>query len=229
VLARVQPVVEQIARAASEYGAGRSDSLDVRVRLADGRTLAGTVAGVHTDTIRKVSYSRVRPRDRLGAWVRLLALTAARPERRFESAVIGRARSGAFDAQTTVARIPPLEGSEEALVHLTTLVDLYDRGMREPVPVACDSSAAYAQAAISGDDPELAAQKQWETAFRYDKEDRQPEHLLVFGGPLAFTDLVGEAPRPDERDWSPLEAHRFGLYARRLWDGLLDHEELIDR
>src|SRR5262249_47380207 len=148
-----------------------------------------------------------------GAWVRLLALTAARPERRFESAVIGRARSGATDAQTTVALIPPLAGAEEALAHLATLIDLYDRGMREPLPLACDSSAAYAQAASSGDDPELAAQRQWETAFRYDKEDRQPEHLLVFGGPLAFTELVGEAPRADElgTSWPVSETHRFGL------------------
>jgi exodeoxyribonuclease V gamma subunit len=230
VLGRVRPIVEQIAAEAVKHGDGRSDSLDVRVLLPDGRTLAGTVAGVHGGTIRKVSYSRVRPRDRLGAWVRLLALMAGRTEREFESAVIGRARSGAFDAQTTLARIRPLDGgADEALAHLTGLIDLYDRGMREPLPLACDSSAAYAQAARAGDDAELAAQKQWETSFRYDKEDRQPEHVLVFGAPLAFADLIGEAPRPDERGWSASETHRFGLYARRLWDGLLAHEELVDR
>jgi exodeoxyribonuclease V gamma subunit len=229
VLDKVTPIVERIAAQAVRHGAGPSDSLDIRVRLPDDRTLAGTVAGVHAATIRKVSYSRVRPRDRLAAWVRLLALTASRPERPFESAVIGRARSGAYQADTTLARIPPLS-SEEALAHLTTLVDLYDRGMREPLPLACDSSAAYAQAAFSGDDPEPAAQKQWESAFRYEKEDRQPEHLLVYGGQLAFAELVKEAPRADEQaPGRPApQTHRFGLYARRLWDGLLEHEKLID-
>ena len=83
-------------------------SLDVNLALPDGRTLAGTVTGVCGDTIRAISYSRVRPRDRLRAWVRLLALTAARPERPFESLVIGRARAGAYRADVTVARIPPL-------------------------------------------------------------------------------------------------------------------------
>jgi exodeoxyribonuclease V gamma subunit len=230
VLDRVRPVVEQIADQAASHGAGPSDSLDVRAALPDGRTVAGTVAGVHTDTIRKVSYSRVRPRDRLGAWVRLLALTASRPEREFESVVIGRARAGAYQSETTLALIKPLE-PEEALAHLTALVDLYDRGMREPLPLACDSSAAYAKALADGDDPELAAQKQWETAFRYDKEDRQPEHLLVNGGQLPFAELVAEPPRPDEQapGWPVSETHRFGLYARRLWDGLLGHEKLIDR
>jgi exodeoxyribonuclease V gamma subunit len=236
VLDKIKPIVEQIAAQAVKHGAGPSDSLDVRVRLPDGRTLAGTVAGVHGDTIRRVSYSRVRPRDRLGAWVRLLAITAARPERAFQSAVIGRARSNADGAQATVALIPALDDEparrhRHALAELVALVDLYDRGMREPLPLACDSSAAYARAVAAGEDPEHAAQQQWDTVFRYDKEDRQPEHLLVYGGELAFAQLVQELPRADEQlpDWPQDETHRFGLYARRLWDSVLARERLVDR
>ena len=45
--------------------------------------------------------------------------------------------------------------------------------MREPLPLACETSAAYAQHG------ELAAGKAWTSTFDYDKEDRQPEHLLV--------------------------------------------------
>ena len=236
VLDRVRPVVGQLAAVAEEHSAGGADSLDVHVQLPDGRTLAGTVAGVHTDTIRRVSYSRVRPRDRLGAWVRLLALTAARPERALQSVVIGRARSNSYGAQTTLARIPPfsddrVQRRRTALTHLEILVDLYDRGMREPLPLACDASAAYAQAVAQSEDAELAAQKQWETAFRFDKEDRQPEHLLVYGGQRSFTDLLSGPLRADEQtaDWPQAETTRFGAYACRLWDGLLAHEQLIDR
>ena len=61
---------------------GPPGSLDVNLELPDGRTLAGTVTGVCGDTLRAISYSRVRPRDRLRAWVRLLALTAAVPSGR---------------------------------------------------------------------------------------------------------------------------------------------------
>ncbi len=231
VLDRVTPIVTALADAARRHGGtGPATSLDVNLRLSDGRTLAGTVPGVHGDTIRRAAYSRVRPRDRLAAWVRLLALTAARPGGAYRSAVIGRARQGVWKAETTVARIPPL-GAEEALGQLAIIVDLYDRGMRELVPLACQASAAYAYAAGRGDDALAAALAVWETTFGYDKEDREPEHLLAYGGALPFAELTAQAPRADESGdtWTESEESRFGRYARRLWDGLLSHEELRDQ
>ncbi|MGN6869166.1 MAG: exodeoxyribonuclease V subunit gamma [Solirubrobacteraceae bacterium] len=232
-LAKIGAIVDQVADAARTLADGTPGSLDVSVVLADGRTLAGTVTGVCGDTIRAVSYSRVRPRDRLRAWVQLLALSAARPERPFESVVIGRARAGMRGADVTVARIPPLGEDPEsrrhaALAQLAVVLDLYDRGMREPLPLACDTSAAYAQAVAAGEDGESAARAAWETVFRYDKEDRQPEHMLVHGEAIPLARLLAEAPRDDE-GWEEAEATRFGRYAMRLWRGLLGVEELSDR
>jgi exodeoxyribonuclease V gamma subunit len=232
-LARIGAILEQVAEAARTLAAGDPESLDVRVALPDGRTLAGTVTGVCGDTIRAVSYSRVRPRDRLRAWVRLLALTATHPERAVESVVIGRARAGVRGVSVTVARIPPLASTpdgrrDRAVEQLAVLLDLYDRGMREPLPLACDTSAAYAQAVAAGEDGESAARGAWETVFRYEKEDRQPEHVLVHGDALPLTRLMAEPPRDDET-WEEAEATRFGRYAMRLWRGLLAVEELSDR
>jgi exodeoxyribonuclease V gamma subunit len=232
-LAKIGAIVDQVAAAARTLADGTPGSLDVSVALPDGRTLAGTVTGVCGDTIRAVSYSRVRPRDRLRAWVQLLALSAARPERRFESVVIGRARAGVRGANVTVARIPALADSPEshrraALDQLAVVLDLYDRGMREPLPLACDTSAAYAQAVAAGEDGESAAREAWETVFRYGKEDRQPEHMLIHGDAIPLARLLAEAPRDDE-GWEEAEATRFGRYAMRLWRGLLRVEELSDR
>jgi exodeoxyribonuclease V gamma subunit len=232
-LARIGAIVEQVADAARGLAGGEPRALDVSVTFPHGRTLAGTVTGVCGHTIRAVSYSRVRPRDRLRAWVRLLALSAAYPESPFESVVIGRARSGVRGAEVTMSRIPPLGATPDsrrgsALEQLGALLDLYDRGMREVLPLACETSAAYAQAVLAGGDGEAAARDAWETVFRYDKEDRQPEHLLVYGEPVPLARLLEQAPRDDE-GWEETEGARFGRYAMRLWRGLLSVEELTDR
>lgn len=236
VLDRIGPVVQLLAGEAVGCGAGESGSLDVNLRLLDGRTLAGTVPGVYEDTISRVSYSRLKPRERMAAWVRLLALSAARPEREFRSVVIGRTPSPTKYAKMTVATIASLPGDAEgrragAERHLVRLVDLYDRGTREPLPLASDASAAYAQAAAGGEDAPAAAQAVWETTFKIEKEDREPEHLIVHGRAISFAELLDEAPRPDERGegWDESEATRFGRYARRLWDGLLASEVLQSR
>ena len=234
VLDEIGMVAAQLAAAANTFGGDEPPgSLDVNVALPDGRTLAGTATGVCGDTIRAISYSRARPHDRLGAWVKLLALTAARPERSFESLVIGRARSGAYRADVTVARVralgdDPQARRETALEHLTALVDLYDRGMREPLPLAREASAAYAEAAARGYDGAVAADRAWTSTFDYPKEDRQPEHVLVYGDSVPLSELLARPPRDDE-GWYEGEPSRFGAYARRLWDGLLAREEIGDR
>jgi exodeoxyribonuclease V gamma subunit len=111
------------------------------------------------------------------------------------------------------------------------LVDLYDRGMREPPPLFCLTSAAYARAARDERDPVAAARAEWLSEWNRDREDREAEHTLVLGGVAAFEDLLAEPARDDERGpgWDTSEPSRFGRTARRLWDGLLDHEQVDDR
>ena len=70
------------------------ESVDVRAVLADGRTLSGTVSGVAGDVLRSISYATLGPQHRIAAWVRLVALTAAHPERPFQAITVGR-RQGA--------------------------------------------------------------------------------------------------------------------------------------
>jgi exodeoxyribonuclease V gamma subunit len=237
VIAKVRPIVEQIAAPALAVvpPGVQSGSVDVRVALSGRRSLSGTVPGVCGDVLRTVTYSRVNPRHRLAAWVRWLALTAAHPPRAFAAVTVGRARSGApAEAAVTIARLPALGPDaphDFARAHLAILVDLYDRGMREPLPLAALASAAYAQAAADGRNAEPAGRSAWESSWRIDREDREFEHQLVFGGVLTFAELLAEPPRADEAGdgWDATETTRFGRYARRLWAGPLAHEELIDR
>ena len=239
VIDGLRPTVEGIAACVLDLlPAGEEPrSVDVKVALPDGRTLSGTVSGVAGHTLHTVAFSRVNPRQRLASWVRLLALTAARPEHPFEALVVGRAMDGATKGrQVTSVRIHPLATDaptrrDLAVGRLATLVDLYDRGMREPLPMASDASAAYAQAAAKGRDAAAAGRKAWKSTYGFDKEDKAPEHELVLGGVRTFDELLLQLPGADEagEGWEPGEATRFGRYARRLWGDLLSVEALEHR
>jgi exodeoxyribonuclease V gamma subunit len=207
----------------------------VRVALTDEQSLSGTVAGVSGDVLVTTTYSRVNPRHRLAAWVRLLALSAAHPERPFEAIAVGRARFGASGADVTIARLPTLGDNAQARLavaqeHLAILLDIYARGMREPLPLPSLTAAAYAEAAALGRNAEAAARKAWESTWDWDREDKEPDQVRVLGGVLAFADLMAQPPHSEEQGegWDPAERSRFGRYARRLWGGLLEHEIVAD-
>lgn len=209
------------------------DSVEVTVRLDDGRLVVGTVPGIVGSVARHVTFSKVAAKHRIAAWVRFLALSAGRPGDRFEVVTIG--KSSGRRATVTVSRFAPLAGDEaeiekRAREHLHDLVALYDRGMCEPLPIACATSAAYAEAVRLKRDTRNAAAYAWESG-RYPGEDRDLEHLLVHGGSLGLDALL-EAPPCDGEDgpgWDASESSRFGRYARRLWDGLLDCEKVEHR
>jgi len=236
VLNNITPTVERLVTL------GRSNvepsSLDVNIRLSETTSLIGTVAHLRGDVLHTVTYSSVAPAHRLLAWVRLLALSAAWPYRPFEAITIGRARDGARGAKVTTAVITALGGDpavrrSAAIEYLETIVDLYERGMREPLPLYCKTSAAWASATYHGQDSHKAAAKAWTSDYGYPREDQDPEHRLVLGGLVGFDWLLTETgdPRPDESGagWQSSETTRLGRYARRLWDGILDHEQLADQ
>jgi len=219
VIERLRPTVEELAGYALRLGEGTSRSADVKLALADGRILSGTVPGVHGDLLRVVQYSRVAPKHRIALWVRWLALSAAHPGRPIQAVLMGRARPGAH-GPVTICRLPAI-GAEAALAQLDVLLDLHRRGLREPLPLACAASAAYAR---GGEDP---ARKAWESDWNFPKEDVELEHQLAFGGVLGFDELLAFAPRAGE-DFEPEEPTRFGRLSRQLWSGLLSVEELAE-
>jgi exodeoxyribonuclease V gamma subunit len=215
-------------------GAAPPQSLDAHVDLSDALSIVGTVPGVRGDVVHTVTYSKLGPAHRLIAWVRLLVLSATWPERPFSALTVG--RSEGTRATISIATIQPLgadahtrKGAAES--HLRALVEVFLRGMREPLPLYLRTSGAWATALAEGKDPDRAASAAWTSAYSFDKEDKEAEHILALGGELAFGAMVERAGAPvaDEVPWDPAEPTRFGAYARRMWDGLLQHEEIVDR
>jgi exodeoxyribonuclease V gamma subunit len=240
VLHSVLDHVDEVVTAARDIipAGGETASVDVNLRLPDGRALVGTVAGVTGDVLCVPSYARVGPKHRLATWVRFLALMAAHPGRLFQAATVGRVRSGhKRGASVTVIRLGPFDPAvdpakraELAIGHLAALVSLYERGLREPLPIYCKASAAYAEARAAGRDAERAAAAEWDSQWGHDKENKDPEHALALGGELTLADVLAEPPRPDEcgEGWAAGESSRFGHYAIRLWGGLLACESVTD-
>jgi exodeoxyribonuclease V gamma subunit len=202
VLEELTPEVEQIAGRALALTDRPARTADVRVATAGGRMLTGTVAGLHGGLLRVAMFARVRAKHRIALYVRWLALTAAHPGESIEAVLVGRARGGPDD-RPVVVRLPAI-AADEATERLTDLLDLHRQGLREPLPLPCETSAAYVRQG------EAAARKAWESEWNYSKEDQEPEHQLVFGGVLDFGGLLGTG---------------FAGLAHRLWDGPLACED----
>jgi exodeoxyribonuclease V gamma subunit len=194
VIDRISPVVEAIVREAGEQ---ELTTVDIEVALA-GRTLRGTIGDVGDCLLRTATFARLRARQRLVAWVRVLALTV-NFERPFEALTIGRDEGNGI----AVARIRAVE-LEVARSELASLLEVFDAGMREPLPLFCLTSAAYA----AGSD----ARTVWESGWKRHGEDAEPEHVLVHGRALTFDEVLADP--------------RFASLAARVWRGLLEHERV---
>ena len=236
VLAEMQHDIEELVLAAGHLADLPPESFEVDVDLPGLPSVVGTVAGVRGHVISTVTYSRMQPSLRLSAWLRLLVLSATHPEVPFEAQTIGRANKGSRRA-VSVATVGPLDADPDsrrqvARAHLAGLVRLLQRGMGEPLPISCKTSAAYARDRALGREPGEAAQearKAWESTNNRDNENRAKEQLFVLGEELTFADMLTLSGIPsagEGADLDPPEPHRFGVYARLVWDALLDLERV---
>jgi exodeoxyribonuclease V gamma subunit len=186
---------------------GDRRSVDVDVDLGDGRRLTGTVSGVYGHRVVSLGYSRLKPKQRLRAWVDLLALSAAQPGEHWTAHAVGRERAGPKRALSG-----PLD--HRALDWLRQLVDLRDLGLTTPLPAPIATAAAWAEAyarELMGQDapPALAAQREWETdphnAFGIEGEDADPYHQRVFGAGAPLEKLIAAGlPEHAWAIWEPL-------------------------
>ncbi len=240
-LGEVEQAVDRLVAVTKDAGGvAVPDSVEVNLRLPDGRTLIGTVPDVHEledeegakSRIVRCLYSRLAAKHRLVAWAHFLALTAAHPEREVTALTVGRAEGSTRGApRIAVAELAllapsPDERRERALLELAALVDLYDRGMREPLPLFATTSERFVSALRREGRVVDECHQTWDASDRGFSESQEPAHLLVLGGQPTFSDLLREPARSDESGpgWSS-ERSRVGRLARRLWEPVLDHED----
>ena len=242
-LAEVARVVDSLLAAAAKLtswaptspGAqGRqARALEVSIPLPDGTLLVGNVPGVTGDTLLRCVYSKLGPKHRLRAWAHFLALSAARPEPRANAVTIGQSEGSSLGRPRVASvALPPLGATEQDIRAASTeglacLVDLYRKGMREPLPIYCATSCAWASAAVAEESPWGPARARWVSSFdELPGEDADPEHVVVLGPSRPFLDLCAELPRPEETGpgWDCSQPNRLGRLAVKLWAPLIEHE-----
>jgi exodeoxyribonuclease V gamma subunit len=205
VLQRVGRRVDALVSAARPLVAAPSHAVDVRLDVG-GRELSGTVDGVRDGAAVTVTYSSLSAKHRARAWVLALALAAAG----------GGGRAVTVGRRGDRTRTSTLTAPGDPHAVLADLLDLYDRGMCEPLPLAAKTSWAYAGERLDGRPPERAldaARKEWNRESGGEREDRS--HQYVWGDKPAFEQLVAAVPGDGEQ-WAG-EATRFGALACRLW------------
>ncbi|MDT9593390.1 exodeoxyribonuclease V subunit gamma [Nocardioides zeae] len=223
--------VRELHLGTRELRTGEARTLEVDVDLGDLGRLVGTVGGVHGGNLVTVDFSSLKAKQRLTAWVRLLALSASHPDRSFVAHTVGRA--GRAGPKRAIAG--PLD--HRALEWLRDLVELRERGLREPLPLPLRTGCAVAEGIRrqrAGDDVPIAevARREWVTGFDApvpgEAEDAAHVQLL---GRAAPVDVLLEVPRDDEW-WQPASAGaafrtRLGQHAWRVWGPLLEGAEKV--
>ena len=153
------------------------DLVPVVVALPGGTRLVGTVPvtlGGERPGPGRILFTRPKEVHRLQAWLDLMALVATDPSREWRSVIVTRGRSGS-PGPTVVDLVPTASPSDRlasAEAALEVIVDLYRRGMGEPLPLFAEYSAAV----HAGSGEEQA----W-SPFHGRGDGTRPAVRLVFG------------------------------------------------
>jgi exodeoxyribonuclease V gamma subunit len=226
-IAEVGRHVERLLDASAREREHDAETYDVEVELADGSRLTGAVSGVRGDVLLNLTYSKLGARQRLQAWVDLVALTVSHPDRQWQAVTVGRDGKG---PKRSVMECP---SATEARILLEELVALYRAGLRSPLPLPVKTAERYAFLRHRGSATPAArvgAAQEWDSS-RFPGESADVEHVLLYGDDAPLTALTTQRPLPGEAGggWPADETDRFGLLARRLWDHPLDHENVTQR
>jgi exodeoxyribonuclease V gamma subunit len=220
----IWPKVEILLQASTVERAQPPESQDLDVTFADGTRLTGTVSGVRGDTVLSLTYSRLAARPRLLAWIDVVALTVARPDRGWTAVALGRGRGRNRVQRSVFGPLSPGIAAEA----LDELVALYRAGLQSPLPLPLKTAAAYADRRLGADVAmaRAGAATEWLTE-RFPGEQDDPVHTLLYGPHARLSVLTDEPPQPGEGGpgWPADETDRFGLLARRLWRRLLESEQ----
>ncbi len=216
----VQALGTAVWRAVGTGGWGQAvprDTLDVDVALPGGRHLVGTVPGLVDGHALTATYSTVRAKQRLRAWIVSLALSAA--GHGGSTRLVGKYSWGKGDKSPVLVTSGPHD-PRRASELLAQLVAVRDSGLCAVVPLPVATAATWAETYARRGKQTLAdnlASKEWVTEdsrFGTGEQD-DPSWRRVMGPSAPYAALAG-SPHPDEL-WHDGVTSRLGQLALRVW------------
>ncbi|MCF8604122.1 exodeoxyribonuclease V subunit gamma [Gordonia sp. HY442] len=201
----IRDKAQAVATAADGYRSDSADAVDVRVDLPGGRRLYGTVGDVFDGRLVPVSYSRLGPKHRLAAWIRLLAMAASGAVAQPEAVVVGSA-----GGQRPAAKMSRLRAPSDAAEILAVFVAIRDAGLTAPIGLTLDAAeAAASEFGRAGNERRAMQRASWAHGSSYNDANRYAS--LVFHGdpgvPVTFDELCVSVPDltvfADVEQWLP--------------------------
>ena len=235
-LASISTVAQNLYRNVAVLRDGSPAMLDVDVTLPDGRRLYGTVPNVFGQRFVTATYSRLKAKQQLTEWIRIVAVAAAADQgnpvadRVDSGVVVGRAARGAGAARVTFGR------PDDAARILHDLIRIRDAGLEQPLPLPAEAAAAFAQHDAGGRRPDwglVNARRSFSGKFG---AHLQPHVRLVFGGDalaeVTFEDILARKAVEDNvlaGIMAPADPDDplFCALARAIWSPLLQNGEGI--
>jgi exodeoxyribonuclease V gamma subunit len=202
VVTAAGPLTEQFA--ASTQGVA-AKARDIEVDLGGGRRLVGTVGGLYDTRLVRVGFSRLGARQRLEAWISLVALSANGPGD-WVARVIGRAADGDAPARATYGAVPA------PLPVLQDLVALHDLALSRVLPLAAETARLAARTAGSSR-PRWMVDRDLGDQWR--KDSATIEMVTAWGRRPSWADVTAEAAAGPGAD------HLLGELSTRLWGSAL--------
>ncbi|MYA18448.1 MAG: exodeoxyribonuclease V subunit gamma [Gammaproteobacteria bacterium] len=183
----MQADIGEFRRALKRYGkALAADPSDIEVNVR-GYRLTGAVENValadggNRHELLRWRIGRMRPQDRFGAWLELLAWVVAHEKAEAEAHLVCLAPGG---VETTMFVAPDAKGARD---HLDLWLDAWWRGTEQLLPFAPAASMSYAERFVKSQDREVA----WNAACGNWGGERAYDGLLNAYVSLAYD---GEAP-----------------------------------
>lgn len=186
----------------------QSVSFDCSIPGAPGRRLSGPVAQVRGDQLLRITPSNFKREHVVAAWVELVALSAAHPERDWHAVVVGRANKKAGARGQRLALKSALHAQEA----LAVIVDLVDRARCEVIPLDTKRSEALHQKGPDG----------LHGLWKPDKNDSAWPWIHWAVGDADLDDLLRLPPWPDATGDAWGSGGRLERWAHRLWNAFDD-------